>query len=544
MPLPTFAFDNTYARELDGFHVPWKPAAVPEPRLLFLNHPLAQELGLDADALSAPEAAALWAGNVVPEGAEPIAQAYAGHQFGGFSPQLGDGRALLLGEVIDRYGRRRDIAFKGSGRTPFSRGGDGKAAVGPMLREVLISEALHALGIPTTRALAVAATGERVYREQMLPGAVLTRVAASHLRVGTFQYFAARRETERVKQLADYAIARHDPALRDLDSAPERYLAFFAAVARRQAALLAQWMNVGFIHGVMNTDNMTISGESIDFGPCAFMEAYNPEAVFSSIDHGGRYAYVNQPHIARWNLARLAETLLPLIDAEPQRAVERATEVLDAFPGWFELALRRGQRAKLGLLEASQSEVFGPGAVDGALRTGSTADQSAGVQSGIHADLAAAPDLDDRAEADDALAGDWLDLLHEQRMDFTLAWRYLADAAQGNETRLRALCPQPVALDPWLNRWRDRLAQADGREPSTARPETAAAMRRASPWIIPRNHRVEEALAAASDRGDLAPFERLLQALRRPFDEHPDAAPFAEPAPAEVTACYRTFCGT
>ena len=543
-----FNFDNTYAHELDqGFHVSWAPAPASAPRLLFLNGPLAGELGLSSEAVVSLEGeagAALFSGNVVPEGAEPIAQAYAGHQFSGFSPQLGDGRALLLGEVIDIHGQRRDIAFKGSGRTPFSRGGDGKAAVGPMLREVLISEALYALGIPTTRALAVAATGERVYREQMLPGAVLTRVAASHLRVGTFQYFAARRETARVRQLADYAITRHDPALRDLDSAPERYLAFFAAVARRQAALLAQWMNVGFIHGVMNTDNMTISGESIDFGPCAFMEAYNPEAVFSSIDHGGRYAYGNQPHIARWNLARLAETLLPLIHAEPQRAVERATEVLDAFPGWFEAALRRGQRAKLGLLETSQSVPSRPGAIEEPLRVGGTADQSAGVQSESHARLATATDLDDRAEADDALAGDWLDLLHEQRMDFTLAWRYLADAAQGDETPLRALCPQAAALDPWLSRWRERLAQTDGRESAAFRPETAAAMRRASPWIIPRNHRVEEALAAASDRGDLAPFERLLQALRRPFDEHPDDAPLAEPAPAEVTACYRTFCGT
>lgn len=548
MSLPAFHFDNSYVRDLgEGFFVRWMPATAPHPSLLFVNRSLAEELGAGEAGWAAMEShdeAALFSGNALPEGADPIAQAYAGHQFGGFSPQLGDGRALLLGEVIDIHGQRRDIAFKGSGRTPFSRGGDGKAAVGPMLREVLINEALHALGIPTTRALAVAATGERVYREQMLPGAVLTRVAASHLRVGTFQYFAARRETERVKQLADYAIARHDPALAAAAGDPERYLAFFRAVARRQAALLAQWMNVGFIHGVMNTDNMTISGESIDFGPCAFMEAYNPEAVFSSIDHGGRYAYANQPHIARWNLARLAETLLPLIDAEPQRAVERATEVLDAFPGWFEAALRLGQRAKLGLLETSHSVLSRSDAIAEALRAGGSADQFGGVRGESHAGLATATEPDDTAEADDALAGDWLDLLHEQRMDFTLAWRYLADAAQGDETRLRALCPQTASLDPWLARWRERLAQTDGRESAADRPETAAAMRRASPWIIPRNHRVEEALAAASDRGDLAPFERLLQALRRPFDEHPDDAPFAEPAPAEVTACYRTFCGT
>ena len=550
-----FAFDNTYARELQGFHVPWKPTTVPEPRLLFFNRPLAEELGLGAgglegltglDGLEGQDAAALWAGNALPEGAQPIAQAYAGHQFGGFSPQLGDGRALLLGEVIDRHGQRRDIAFKGSGRTPFSRGGDGKAAVGPMLREVLISEALHALGIPTTRALAVAGTGERVVRERVLPGAVLTRVAASHLRVGTFQYFAARRETERVRQLADYAIARHDPALRDIDRAPERTLAFFRAVARRQAALVAQWMNVGFIHGVMNTDNMTISGESIDFGPCAFMEAYDPEAVFSSIDHGGRYAYANQPHIARWNLARLAETLLPLIDDDPQRAVERATEVLDAFPAWFEAALRSGQRAKLGLLDPGSS-VAATGALDEAW---GTAMVPAGSADRRPPALEAASEVDPHAETDDALAGDWLDLLHQQRVDFTQAWRFLADeaacgAAEAARTsRLRPLFAEPGALEPWLARWRERLALHDGQPPAAARPETAATMRQASPWVIPRNHRVEEALAAASDYGDLAPFERLLQALRRPFDEHPDDAPFAEPAPAELTAGYRTFCGT
>jgi uncharacterized protein YdiU (UPF0061 family) len=519
LAVPAIAFDNTYARELEGFHVPWKPAAVPEPRLLFLNRPLAEEMGLDPTALSTPDSAALWAGNVLPEGAEPIAQAYAGHQFGGFSPQLGDGRALLLGEVIDRHGQRRDIAFKGSGRTPFSRGGDGKAAVGPMLREVLIGEALHALGIPSTRALAVAGTGERVVREQVLPGAVLTRVAASHMRVGTFQYFAARREPERVRQLADYAIARHDPVLRDIDNAPKRYLAFLAAVARRQAALVAQWMNVGFIHGVMNTDNMTISGESIDFGPCAFMEAFDPQTVFSSIDHGGRYAYGNQPHIARWNLARLAETLLPLIDDEPPHAVERATEVLGAFDGWFEAELRSGQRAKLGL-----GGNAGADAVDSIDRPGRE---------------------DAAGQAAAALADDWLALLQRQRVDVTQAWRFLADAAEATDAamaappRLRALFEEPAALQAWLARWREQWTHWP-MEPAAR----AAALRRANPWIIARNHRVEEALAAASGQGDLGPFERLLQALRRPFEERLDNQPLAEPAPAEVTARYRTFCGT
>jgi len=499
-----FGFDNTYARELAGSYVAWQPAPVPAPRLLFLNGALATELGLDVASLRGPEAAALFAGNTLPTDSEPIAQAYAGHQFGGFSAQLGDGRALLLGEVIDRTGRRRDIAFKGSGRTPFSRGGDGKAAVGPMLREVLIGEAMHALGIPTTRALAVAATGETVYREATLPGAVLTRVAASHLRVGTFQFFAARGELDTLRRVADYTIARHDPALA---GAPERHLALLRAVAGRQAELIARWMNVGFIHGVMNTDNMALSGETIDYGPCAFMEAYDPAAVFSSIDHGGRYAYGNQPQIARWNLARFAETLLPLMaeaddEAAIQRAVAQAMDVIDAFPGLYAAALLRGQRAKLGLFAATP--------------------------------------IDDAADA--ALAADWLALLQAQSVDFTLAWRRLADAAEGREAPLRGLLAEPQVLDSWIARWREHCA----RDEATLRcgsAERAARMRRASPWIIPRNHRVEEALSAATN-DDLAPFERLLAALYRPFDEVPDLAPYAEPAPAEVTAGYQTFCGT
>jgi len=498
----TFTFDNTYARELEGLYVAWQPTPVPEPRLLFLNRELASELGLDAAALDGAEGALLFAGNRVPEGAAPLAQAYAGHQFGGFSPQLGDGRALLLGEVIDRRGQRRDIAFKGSGRTPFSRGGDGKAALGPMLREVLIGEAMHALGIPTTRALAVAATGEPVQRDAPLPGAVLTRVAASHLRVGTFQFFAARGELDRLRQLAEYAISRHDPLLA---GAPERHLALLRAVAERQAALVAQWMNVGFIHGVMNTDNMTISGETIDYGPCAFIEAYDPEAVFSSIDHGGRYAYGNQPHIARWNLARLAETLLPLMadgddEAAVQRAVAQVTEVIDAFPALYRAALLRGQRAKLGLR---------------------------------HGD-------DDAADA--TLADDWLALLHAQGVDFTLAWRRLADAAAGDDAPLRSLFADVQAPDAWLARWRARCAAEDGSPDAGA--ARATRMRGVNPLVIPRNQRVEEALAAASDDGDLAPFERLLAALRRPYEDLPQHARYAEPAPAAMTACYRTFCGT
>ncbi|WP_157268042.1 protein adenylyltransferase SelO [Azohydromonas aeria] len=502
MTTTAFRFDNTYARELQGFFVPWKPAAAPAPQLLYLNRELAAELGLDAAALDGEAGAALFAGNALPEGAEPIAQAYAGHQFGGFSPQLGDGRALLLGEVIDRLGRRRDIAFKGSGRTPFSRGGDGKAGVGPMLREVLVGEGVHALGIPTTRALAVAGTGESVFRERVLPGAVLTRVALSHLRVGTFQFFSARGDIDKLRQLVDYAVARHDP---DLVDAPDRVLGLLRRVAERQALLVAQWMNVGFIHGVMNTDNMTISGETIDYGPCAFMEAYDPDAKFSSIDHGGRYAYSNQPLIARWNLARLAEALLPLMagdesEAAIAEAVARATEVIDAFPGLYAAALLRGQRAKLGLLSATPAD----------------------------------------DEGDTALAGSWLDLLHAHAVDFTLGWRRLADAADGNDAPLRALFGDaPEALEAWLARWRARCAAEGG--DAAAR---AAGMRRVSPWIIPRNHLVEEALEAASDRGDLQPLQRMLAALQRPFEELAEHARHAEPAPQAVTACYRTFCGT
>ena len=498
-----FRFDNSFARELRGFYVPQQPAVVRAPRLLFLNDSLAAELGLDLNSFDASAKAALFAGNIPADGAEPLAQAYAGHQFGGFSPQLGDGRALLLGEVIDRKGRRRDIAFKGSGRTPFARGGDGKAAVGPMLREVLIGEAMHALGIPTTRALAVAATGEEVYREHVLPGAVLTRVAASHIRVGTFEFYASRADVERVRKLAAYTIARHDPALA---TTPQPFLGLLQNVAERQAALIAQWMNVGFIHGVINTDNMTISGETIDYGPCAFMEAYDPAAVFSSIDRHGRYAFGNQPNIACWNLARLAEALVPLLSDDPERAAAMATEVIIAFPAQYRRHLLRGQRAKLGLRRN---------------------------------------DPDD--DADSALVKDWLTLLHAERVDFTLAWRRLADAAAGDEAPLRALFADARAPDAWLARWRARCASESGNAEQVsaiAAIERAKAMRSVNPIVIARNHRVEEALAAASDQDDLAPFERLLEALRQPYVEAPEQAPYAEPAPAVVTACYRTFCGT
>ena len=489
-----FAFDNSYARDLPGFYVECLPTAVPQPRLLRLNRALAEELGLRLDGLDEAQLAAVFSGNVLPEGAASLAQAYAGHQFGGFSPQLGDGRALLLGEVIDRHGRRRDIAFKGSGQTPFSRRGDGKAAVGPVLREYVIGEAMHAMGIPTTRALAAVATGEQVFRDRVLPGAVLTRVAASHVRVGTFEYFAARGDRDRVRQLADYAIARHYP---DLASHPDRYLELLRAVSERQAALVAQWMLVGFIHGVMNTDNMAISGETIDYGPCAFMEAFNPRAVFSSIDQNGRYAYGNQPAIAQWNLSRFAETLLTCIDPEsPDRAIPAATDVLEAFPFRYQAHWLAGVRTKLGIGSGDE-------------------------------------------DADFALANDWLALLFAQSVDYTLAWRWLADAAEGNTHALSALFTDGAGLSAWLERWASRCATE-----STAPDARAGAMRRANPIYIPRNQIVEEALAAAADDGDLDAFDRLLEVLARPFEERPGLERYARPAAPEITAAYRTFCGT
>src|SRR5262247_1796532 len=405
-----FIFDNTYARELEGFYVPWKATQVARPSLVKFNREFARELGLDADALDSEEGARIFAGNETPEGAAPLAQAYAGHQFGGFVPQLGDGRALLLGEVVDRTGQRRDIQLKGSGPTPFSRSGDGRAALGPVLREYLVGEAMYALGIPTTRALAAVLTGEPVFRETTLPGAVLTRVAASHIRVGTFQFFAARGEQAKVRRLADYVIDRHYPELKD-DANP--YLRLLERVRDKQAALVASWMHVGFIHGVMNTDNMAISGETIDYGPCAFMDHYDPATVFSSIDTHGRYAYVNQPKIAQWNLARFAETLLALLDADTNRAVARATEAVNHFPQLYEGHWLDGMRAKLGLFTEE--------------------------------------------EADLNIAAGFLTAMAGSKVDYTLAFRYLADAVLGREEPLRALFADPSAYDLWSGHWRARF---------------------------------------------------------------------------------------
>lgn len=489
-----FQFDNSYADDLPDFFVEGKPMAVESPTLLQFNSGLARELGLDLDDTGQEELAEIFSGQKLLNGSKPIAQAYAGHQFGGFSPQLGDGRGLLLGEVLEDHGGRRDIALKGSGPTLFSRGGDGKAAVGAVLREYLIGEAMHSLKIPTTRALAAVATGEQIFRERPLPGAILTRVAASHIRVGTFQFFAARQQTDQVRKLADYTIERHEP---QLEGNSDCYLLLLQAVAERQAALVAKWMLAGFIHGVMNTDNMAISGETIDYGPCAFMEAFDPSSVFSSIDTQGRYAYKNQPPIAQWNLTRFAETLLPIIDEEdPERAVPAVEQILNDFVVRYEEFWLAGAQEKLGLEN---------------------------------------PDRDQ--EGDKQLADEWLNLLEAQSVDCTLAWRRLADAAQGDEEPLRALVPAAEALTAWLEKWRLRIAGQD-----TAK--TAQRMRATNPIYIPRNHLVEEALDAAAIDSNLEPFTKLLAVLQNPFEEDEKYAEYAKPAPQKFTAEYQTFCGT
>lgn len=485
--------EHTYAEELLGCYVSWHPVHVVKPVLLQLNYPLARQLGFAVDNVDSSRWAAIFSGNAQLPGCFPLAQAYAGHQFGVFSPTLGDGRALLLGEIVDRLARRYDIALKGSGPTPFSRGGDGRAAIGPVLREYLIGEAMHALGIPTTRALAAVGTGTIVYRDTPLPGAVLTRVAASHLRIGTFEFFAARGEFDRVQKLADYAIRRHDS---ELFNHPDRYVEWLRAIADRQAQLIAQWMHVGFVHGVMNTDNVTISGETIDYGPCAFMETHDPQAVFSSIDHQGRYAYGNQPRIAQWNFLRLAETVLPLIaEHDPGRSLSRVVDIIEAFPARYEIHWLSIARDKLGLITNE-------------------------------------PD-------DGILARDWIVLLEESAVDHTLAWRRLADAAEGNEQSLASLFVTTTKLSRWLGRWRERSR----RDPTRVLTQ-AERMRRVNPLYIPRNYQVEEALTAATVHADLQPFERLLEVLAHPFEERADSASYAEPAPAEATACYKTFCGT
>ena len=491
-----FGFDNTYARLPERFYARLDPTPVSGPKLVKLNVELARELGLDPDALASAEGVEMLAGNRVAAGSEPLAMAYAGHQFGHFVPQLGDGRAILLGEVKAQNGVRYDIQLKGPGPTPFSRGGDGRAALGPVLREYIVSEAMAALGVPTTRALAAVTTGERVLRETALPGAVFTRVAASHLRVGTFQYFAARGDTEAVGALADYAIARHYP-----EAAQEKqpYRALLDGVIARHARLVAQWMMVGFVHGVMNTDNTSISGETIDYGPCAFMEAYDPATVFSSIDAQGRYAYGNQPRAALWNLFRLAEALLPILVVEAgseEAALASAQEALAAFEPQFVAARRAGLRRKLGLMK--------------------------------------------EREGDAELIEDLLKRMETNKADFTLTFRRLCDAAAGPEgdDQVRSLFANPDAYDAWAVQWRPRLDQ----EPGSAQGR-AAAMRVVNPAYIPRNHVVEAALEAAVWKQDFKPFEDLVQVLAHPYEDRPGLERYAAPASPEEYVS-RTFCGT
>ncbi len=493
--MTTLTLDDVFRRELPELTLDWKAVEQPAPRLLALNRGLARSLGLDVDELASDAGVALLAGNVVPEGASPVAMGYAGHQFGSYSPRLGDGRALLLGELRDQHGELRDLHLKGSGRTPFSRGGDGNAALGPMLREFVIAEAMHALGVPTGRALAVVATGQDIMRDSgPVPGAVLARVAASHIRVGTFEYAARLGQNGLVQRLVDVSIARHHPAAA---TAERPALALLEAVVVASADLVARWMLLGFVHGVMNTDNVTISGETIDYGPCAFIDAYSPEAVFSSIDRTGRYALGNQPAIMQWDLARLAETLLPLISDDADEAVEIATDVLRGFGSRYAERWLDGMRAKLGLTDA-------------------------GV-------------------GDQQLADDLLDLMDAGGADWTSTFRALAEAARGDDASLRVVLASDgveriAAVTAWLDRWRSRL---DGRGGDSV----AASMDAVNPVHIPRNHLVEEALDAAT-AGDVTPFHELLAVVTRPY-EVGDADPrFALPAPAGFTDGFRTFCGT
>ena len=481
---PAISLGTSFASELPEMCLAWQAEAAPEPHLLILNEQLAAELGIDPESLRGDKGIRLLVGNLLPAGATPVAQAYAGHQFGGYSPRLGDGRALLLGEITDAHGDLRDIHLKGSGRTPFARAGDGLAALGPMLREYILSEAMHALGVPTTRSLAVVGTGRPVIRERQLPGAVLTRVAASHLRVGTFEYARAVDDVGLLRRVARHAISRHYPAAAE---AANPYLALLESVIAAQASLTARWMLVGFVHGVMNTDNMTISGETIDYGPCAFLDAFDPAAVYSSIDHSGRYSYGNQPAAAHWNLTRLAEALLPLLHEDQEAAVELAQEALAGFAVRYGGAWSAGMRAKLGLHD----------------------------------------DVDRDAAA--TLAGDLLTLMHEHQVDYTSFFRALGAAARGEPVAARGAFADPAVFDAWAARWRELGPDAD-------------AMDEANPVYIPRNHLVEEALSAAVG-GDLEPVGNLLAAVTAPFEERPGLERYAAGAPEEFGP-YQTFCGT
>ncbi|MCR9124426.1 MAG: YdiU family protein [Phyllobacteriaceae bacterium] len=489
----TIAFDNSYARLPDKFFTRQAAAPVPEPELVRLNAPLAAELALDADWLASPAGVAMLAGNAFPDNAAPLSMAYAGHQFGNWVPQLGDGRALLIGEVVDVNGRRRDIQLKGSGPTPWSRRGDGRAALGPVLREYIVSEAMAALGVPTTRALAAVTTGEFVIREDRLPGGVLTRVAASHIRVGTFQYFYARQDHEAVRALADHVIDRHDPKAREADNP---YAAMLKGAIARQARLIARWLSLGFIHGVMNTDNMTLSGETIDYGPCAFLDEYDPQKVFSSIDQFGRYAYGNQPSIGHWNLANLAQSLVPLLDANADKSVEIARDLLEGYGTAFADAYAAEMTAKIGI-EAPR-------------------------------------------EGDVALAQDLLKLMAEDGADFTNTFRALSELGRepgdADDGFLGHFIERDAARN-WLEAWRSRLSEE--KRDDAAR---IAAMKATNPAIIPRNHQVEAAIAAGYG-GDFSVFDALTEALADPFADRPADDKLALP-PAADEVVHQTFCGT
>jgi serine/tyrosine/threonine adenylyltransferase len=486
-------FDNSYSRLPDRFFARVPPTPVRAPRLVRVNEALARDLGLDAEWLAGEAGVQMLAGSRVVEASEPIATVYAGHQFGHFVPQLGDGRAILLGELIDRGGERRDVQLKGSGRTPFSRAGDGRAPLGPVLREYLVSEAMAAMGIPTTRALAAVTTGEPVFREAALPGAVLTRIASSHIRVGTFEFFASRGDRDGLRTLADHVLARHYPDAAGADRPPR---ALLDAVIQRQAELIAAWMLIGFVHGVMNTDNTSIAGETIDYGPCAFLDAYDSHAVFSSIDRQGRYAYFRQPAIGAWNLTRLAECLVPLLADTTDPAIAEAEEALGEYTTHFGRAYQAGLRRKLGLLEEREGDV--------------------------------------------ELGRDLLQAMEANGADFTLTFRRLADAAVGPEgdTGVGSLFADPAAFDAWAERWRRRLEE-EPTDPDTRR----AAMRAANPAFIPRNHRVEAAIDAAVLESDFAPFHELVAVLSNPFDDQPAFSRYAEP-PESGERVFRTFCGT
>jgi uncharacterized protein YdiU (UPF0061 family) len=484
-------FDNSYAQQLPGFYAEYAGDRAPEPSIVKLNKPLAISLGFDLDTLQEQDIAAMLSGGMEVLGSAPLAQAYAGHQFGGFSPQLGDGRALLLGEVIDVDGCRKDIQLKGSGRTVFSRGGDGKAALGPVLREYLLAEAMHSLAVPTTRALAALTTGENVMRNKRLPGAVLARVATSHVRIGTFQYFAARGEANRVKTLADYCISRHYPELVDSENP---YLGLLSDVCEKHAFLVAKWMSIGFVHGVMNTDNMTISGETIDYGPCAFLDQYDPSTVFSSIDQQGRYAYDKQPEMAQWNLARLAETLLPLIDTDGNKAMALATTAINDFTTVYQQHWLILMTAKLGLTDTQAEDL--------------------------------------------ALVTDLLNLMKVHKVDFTQLFNALSRVLKEESATAKTFFPVDSAFDQWLSRW----VQSIDRN-SCSKDETIKSMALVNPVYIPRNHQVEAALVAAQEHADFKTFEKLLKIVTQPFEKRPGLAEFESPAPRGLSR-YITCCGT